>query len=235
MANKYFRFKQFTVEQERCAMKVGTDGVLLGAWVSIPAATARVLDIGTGTGLIALMAAQRAPMAYVDAVEIESEAAEQAKENVKNSPWSNRVAVFETAVQEFAPQYSYDIIVSNPPYFIRSLKNESLKKSIARHNDMLPLGELAASVKRLLAADGIFAAILPYEEANLFIAEAAGEGLFLQRRLDVRGRKAKPVKRVLMEFARKPAERVDEKEMYLENEDNSRSRAYSLLTADFYL
>lgn len=235
MANKYFRFKQFTVEQERCAMKVGTDGVLLGAWVSIPAATARVLDIGTGTGLIALMAAQRAPMAYVDAVEIENEAAEQAKENVKNSPWSNRVAVFETAVQEFAPQYTYDIIVSNPPYFIRSLKNESLKKSIARHNDMLPLGELAASVKRLLAADGIFAAILPYEEANLFIAEAAGEDLFLQRRLDVRGRKAKPVKRVLMEFARKPAERVDEKEIYLENEDNSRSRAYSLLTADFYL
>lgn len=235
MSNKYFRFKQFTVRHERCAMKVGTDGVLLGAWVTIPAAVARILDIGTGTGLIALMAAQRAPVAAVDAVEIEREAASQASENAAESPWRDRVTVHAVAVQRFEPEYRYGVIVSNPPYFSRSLKNESLKKSIARHNDALPLCDLAASVSRLLEDDGIFAAILPYEEAAVFIAEAAGHGLYLHRRLDVRGRRGKPVKRVLMEFRRQPALRLVSDQMHLENEDGTRSKAYGELTAEFYL
>lgn len=235
MSNKYFRFKQFIVRQERCAMKVGTDGVLLGAWTTMPAAVSRILDIGTGTGLIALMAAQRAPAATVDAVEIEEEAASQAADNIAESPWSDRVRVHTVAIQKFEPEYRYGVIVSNPPYFSRSLKNESLKKSIARHNDALPLCDLAASVSRLLEDDGIFAAILPYEEAAVLIAEAAGHGLYLHRRLDVHGRRGKPVKRVLMEFRRQPAFRLVSERMHLENEDNTRSKAYSELTADFYL
>ncbi len=235
MSNKYFRFKQFTVRQERCAMKVGTDGVLLGAWVAIPAAVTHILDIGTGTGLIALMAAQRAPVATVDAVEIEEDAASQASDNIAESAWNDRVRVHTVAIQKFAPEYRYGVILSNPPYFSRSLKNESLKKSIARHNDSLPLRDLAVSVSELLEKEGIFGAILPYEEAAVFIAEAAGHGLYLHRRCDVRGRRGKPVKRVLMEFRRHPAARLASEQMHLENEDGTRSIAYSDLTAEFYL
>ncbi len=216
-------------------MKVGTDGVLLGAWATVPAAVTRILDIGTGTGLIALMAAQRAPVAMVDAVEIEEDAASQASENITESPWRDRVTVHTTAIQKFEPEYRYGVILSNPPYFSRSLKSESLKRSIARHNDSLPSHDLAVSVSRLLDDDGIFASILPYEEAAIFIAEAAGHRLYLHRRLDIRGRRGKPVKRVLMEFRRHPALRLSTDLMHLENEDGTRSKTYSELTAEFYL
>lgn len=235
MANKYFRFKQFTVKQEHCAMKVGTDGVLLGSWATITAAATRILDIGTGTGLIALMAAQRAPVAMIDAVELETEAAGQAGENFESSPWADRLTVYNTAIQEFRPESKYDVILSNPPYFSRSLKNESLKKCLARHNESLPPADLGACVRQLLSDNGTFAAILPYEEANVFIAEAVEYGLYLTRRTDIHGRRAKPVKRVLMEFAKQPAWRLDSSRMHLENEDGSRSAAYAELTREFYL
>ncbi|MDE7134859.1 MAG: methyltransferase [Rikenellaceae bacterium] len=235
MANKYFRFKQFTVRQEHCAMKVGTDGVLLGSWATVTAAATRILDIGTGTGLIALMAAQRAPVALVDAIEIEEEASSQAGENFESSPWSDRLSVYNMAIQDFRPEFKYDVILSNPPYFSRSLKSESLKKCLARHNESLPPSDLAACVGRLLDDNGSFAAILPYEEANVFIAEAVEYGLYLTRRTDIRGRRAKPVKRVLMEFAKHPAWRLVSSQMHLENEDGSRSGAYAELTREFYL
>ena len=122
MANDYFQFKQFTIRQEKCAMKVGTDGVLLGAWADVTQAR-RLLDIGTGTGLIAIMAAQRNPELIIDAIEIDPAAFEQARENANNTPWRERIHIFQGKVQTFAPAYKYDTIVCNPPFFINSTKN----------------------------------------------------------------------------------------------------------------
>jgi len=139
MPNTWFRFKQFTIEQEHAAMKVGTDGVLLGAWASAPGAGSRVLDIGTGTGLIALMMAQRTKDAAVDALEIDPSSASQAKENFQNSPWKKRLRCFPSSFQDFSSQCrkQYDLIVCNPPFFSGSKKTASKSKNLARHDDSL--------------------------------------------------------------------------------------------------
>ena len=136
MANDYFQFKQFTIRQEKCAMKVGTDGVLLGSWADLTHAR-RLLDIGTGTGLMAIMAAQRNLELIIDAIEIDPAAFEQARENANNSPWRERIHLFQGEVQAFTPTYKYDIIICNPPFFINSTKNPELNRTLARHCETL--------------------------------------------------------------------------------------------------
>ena len=158
-----FKFKQFAVEQDDVAMKVGTDGVLLGAWANTDNAK-RILDIGTGTGVIALQMAQRNPVAQIHAVEIDETAAHRARANFDLSPWAERMNVEQTAVQEFSPAEKFDLIVSNPPYFVDSLLPPDAKRSTARHTHDLSFEELDSAVCQLLADDGLFALILPVTE-----------------------------------------------------------------------
>jgi tRNA1Val (adenine37-N6)-methyltransferase len=243
MSNDYFQFKQFLVKQDRSAFKVGTDGVLLGAWASLENAGS-ILDIGTGTGLIALMLAQRTANGILEAVirivalEIDKASFEQAMENVRNSPWGQRIRVISQSFQDYAaagPQM-FDLIVSNPPFFIDSGKPDSQQKEISRHDSLLGLGELVSGVGRLLAADGKFCVILPVEESQKLQKSCLEMGLHLSRICRVRPTIHLPVKRHLLEFRRSPVERVQASEMAIERDTRHvYTDAYRELTRDFYL
>ncbi len=195
-----FQFKKFSVEQDRTPMKVGTDGVLLGAWVAVDGSQRRILDIGTGTGLIALMLAQRSDSkCRIDCVEIDSESAAQARENVARSEWGDRVTVYNSDIKSFEAEHKYDLIVSNPPYFVGSLHSPDVARSVARHTIDLSFRDLALSVVRLLNGGGRFALILPVEESKLFDAEALGR-LGLVRRCEVLSREGGAAKRIMSEY-----------------------------------
>ena len=184
MANPFFTFKQFTIRHDRCAMKVGTDGVLLGAWTNVNHSH-RLLDIGTGTGLIALMLAQRCPQAFITAIDIDAEAVEQARENTLSSPWKDRVEVLLQDICTFPANQQFDTIVSNPPYFIDSLKCPDNQRNTARHTDTLDAARLLESVARLLTDDGRFSIILPAEQTDLLIQTAHSQGLYPSRQTAV--------------------------------------------------
>ncbi len=235
MANSYFRFKQFTIEQDRSAMKVGTDGVLLGAWCNCLKAR-NILDVGTGTGLIALMCAQRNIYAKIDAVEIEPQAYQQALLNVNSSPWKQRITVINESFQNYTnlTEVKYDIVVCNPPFFNNSLKNESVQKSMARHTDTLSYEELVLGVIKVLSNEGILAVVLPQDVKNVFTTIAKSNGLFLNRILQVKPTPSKAEKRILLEFGLHPTE-LDENTMILEEFGrHGYSEYYKELTKDFY-
>jgi tRNA1Val (adenine37-N6)-methyltransferase len=198
MANSFFRFKQFTVYQDKCAMKVGTDGVLLGALPDVQGAES-LLDIGTGTGLVALMLAQRNPHMHVDAIEIDPDAAQQARQNVAGSPWPH-IEVHQVALQQYFPHRQYQIIVSNPPYFVNSLKAPQQARNTARHTDTLSFADLLQGVNRLLLPQGKFWVILPDEAQAEFCRLADHEGLRLVQVIKVHPREDRPAKRVVMCF-----------------------------------
>ena len=228
-----FQFKQFTIHQQRSAMKVGTDGVLVGAWASVRANDRTILDIGTGTGLIALMLAQRNPEAEVVAVEIDSESAAQARDNVAASLWSDRVTVEECAVQDFVSDRKFDLIVSNPPYFVDSQKCPDGSRNTARHTDTLSFSELMKAAERLLAPDGRFAVIVPAEAAMSVVA--AGN-LHLVRRCDVRTKPSAQPKRVMLEFSPRFEGAALREELTIGDGTNGGySPEYVALTRDFYL
>jgi tRNA1Val (adenine37-N6)-methyltransferase len=230
-----FRFKQFTINQSDCAMKVGTDGVLLGSWCEIENATS-VIDVGCGTGLIALMIAQRNSNAKIDAVEIDKAAAIQASENVKISPWSERITLFCEPIQQFAEQclQKYDLIVSNPPYFVNSLKSPHPLRTTARHTDSLPLEDLIAVVEKLLHKEGRFAVILPPEQAEITVAIALQNDLHLIRQTTVFTTPTSPVRRCLMEFS-KTKHASENSTLIIEYSSNHFTEEYRALTKDFYL
>ena len=230
-----FRFKQFTVRQERCAMKVGTDGVLLGAWAGL-SDSRRLLDIGTGTGLIALMCAQRtAPAVRIDAVEIDGEAAAQAAENIAASPFAERIAVYRTALQQFRPVEPYGHILCNPPYFTASLKCPDSRRSTARHNDSLPFSDLARCVAGMLTPDGCFSTVLPVNEGETFIGIARTYGLCPVRQTLVHPTPAAGAKRVLLTFAMHAAPPVAADTLTIELAPGIYTEEYIALTRDFYL
>jgi tRNA1Val (adenine37-N6)-methyltransferase len=238
MSRDFFQFKQFTIRQNYCSMKVGTDGVLLGAWVNVNAGAAqRLLDVGCGTGLITIMLAQRAPLAQIDAVEMEEMAYRQAMQNAIDSGWERRLRFFHSNFNELSQRLPtrYDLIVSNPPYFKHSLLSPNEKRNAARHANELTHENLIGGSIRLLAAKGRLAVVLPYVEGNVFIALAANAGLYCTRKLNVSTKKGKPVKRLLMELSqeKKP---LDEQDLYIENDFlNSYTDEYKALTKDFYL
>lgn len=245
MGSPNFRFKQFTVWHDRCAMKVGTDGVLLGAWCPLATATSegeyKVLDIGTGSGLIALMLAQRAtniddtPI-VIDTIDIDAGAAEQAKFNFEQSPWSKLLRIYQSSLQEWQSEKEYDLIVSNPPYFQSSLKNPDAQRATARHTDSLSYNELIAHSERLLRRNGMLALVLPIEAEEEILSLAAASGLSPIAITYVHTKPGKPVKRILMALTKGDADgEVDSNHFYIESADSPRSEEYKKLTEEFYL
>lgn len=234
-----FSFKQFTIEQDRCAMKVGTDGVLLGSWVSLENLPFSVLDIGAGTGLIALMLAQRSDAGQIDAIEIDEDAYEQCVENFENSPWADRLFCFHASLDEFAEEpedEKYDLIVSNPPYFVPNERETDLpeNRKKARFYDSLPFTDLVDYASQLLSDNGELAVIVPFSEEQAFIAFAKAKSLHTNRITRVRGTENAPLKRSLLQFSfsEKP---IEENELTLEVSRHQYTGEFKTLVQDFYL
>lgn len=231
-SNSYFQFKQFVVNQEDCAMKVGTDGVLLGAWFDFKE-NGSVLDIGTGTGLIALMAAQRGADSVV-AVEIDEKAARQATENVASSKWKDIVTVVHSDIACFSDDKRFDAVVCNPPFFRDSLRSPDSVRSQARHNDTLSYEKLAEMANYLLSDSGLFSLVLPYDMADTFISVAAKNGLYLCKRTNVVTRKGNLPKRVLLSLCKQVKVCVTD-ELVMFDELNNETSEYISIVRDFYL
>ena len=232
MSNDYFRFKQFCIHHDRCAMKVGTDGVLLGAWGCIEGK--RILDIGTGTGVIALMAAQRNPVAEVLGIDVDEAAILQAKENVAGSPFCSRVECILQDVLTFEPEMSFDAILCNPPFFTEDTLPDDKSRALARNSKSLPFPLLVKKVASLLAENGKFSVIIPSDSVQEFVGLCLNENLHLERRCIVRTKANKPPRRAMLTFSQK-ASITEDKEMCLLADDGTRSEAYKTQTNDFYL
>lgn len=233
MSNPYFRFKKFTLFHDRCAMKVGTDGVLLGAWSR--GEGNRILDIGCGCGLLALMMAQRYPKAEVTAVEIDESAVAQAIENVRNSPYANRVSICQADIRFFQSSFKYDTIVCNPPFYTQDILPPEQTRRLARNTDALSFEALIQSVSTLLLSDGTFHVVLPFSVMDEFRILCARYNLFVHKVCLIRTVFRKEPKRVLMTFGYGIPESVNREELVLQNTDGSRTDAYCQLTRDFYL
>lgn len=235
MANPYFKFKQFSVYHDRSSLKVGTDAVLLGAW-SDAAGASRILDIGTGSGVIALMLAQHST-AKIDAIDIDEESFKQAKENFSDSPWSELLSVHNISLKDFAAATTgqYDLIVSNPPYFTDSYKPVDPKRFSARHNDQLPINELAENAAKLLNETGKFCVILPVKEAGLLTSEIRKYKLYPEKELWVYSFTGKEVFRKLILFGRNETT-CQREELTIETAPGQGySKEYIELTKEYYL
>lgn len=234
MSNNYFTFRQFTINQERSAFKVGTDGVLLGAFAEVNGRR-KILDVGTGTGLIALMLAQRSE-AEIVAIEPDSGSFTDAAENVLHSRWAGRIQVHNCRLQDFEPEVEkFDLIVTNPPYFIDSLKNPDPVRAITRHNDSLSHRDLLEGADRLLKEEGLLQLILPYPEGNVFIAEAQTHGFYCNHIVKIRPVPTAAIRRLILTLSRKTGK---VREQFLTIETGRRHHytdEYVSLTRDFYL
>lgn len=230
-----FKFKQFSVEDEGCTMKVGTDSVLLGSWVNTRD-TNNILDIGTGCGIIALMLAQRSPKAQIDAVEVDRKSCTTARENVKQTPWSKRIKIVNSSFQKYHQrvEHTYDLIVSNPPYFENSLKPKSERKKLSKHNDSLGYDELLHGAKKLMSRHSRLAVILPYDQSKNFKEKALFDGLFCNIEVAIVTKTGSSPNRCLMEFMSKRVT-TNWSELTIRNKDGSFSNAYKRLTGAFYL
>ncbi|MBK6963468.1 MAG: methyltransferase [Bacteroidales bacterium] len=230
-----FRFKQFSVDDTGCPMKVGTDSVLLGAWASLENSRT-ILDIGTGCGLLALIAAQRS-VASITAIEIDPVAAEVAAANFKRSPWSERLEAICISLQEYLKEGNpglFDHIISNPPYFINSLKAPGKERSNARHTDLLPYEVITEAVSKLLAPEGCFSLILPCNESAVFKTEASKSGLQLTAEILVVPKEGKSANRALLEFS-KLKQPVRHSTLMIRNANGEYTEEYKMLTSQFYL
>ena len=240
-----FKFKQFNIQQERCAMKIGTDGVLLGAWVSIDNEPDSILDIGAGTGIISLQLAQRCQANTIDAIEIDPEAFEQCVENFEASNWGDRLFCFHASVQEFAASFEeeivedefvekYDLIISNPPFYTDQYISENKSRNTARSTNSLPFHELLSSTSRLLSENGVFALILPKKEEANFIQLASEVGLYPKRICRLRGTATSEIKRSLIEFSSEKRDAILET-LTIEISRHHYTKEYIALVKDFYL
>ena len=232
MASEVFCFKEFAVRQVASAMKVGTDSVLLGAWAGVEGARS-ILDVGTGTGVVALMAAQRNRSAMIDAVEIDSQAALEATLNFRRSPWADRLRVECVDFKSYSSPKRYDVIVSNPPYFISGKASPDARRACSRHPDSLPFEVFFAKCRELLSERGRLSLIAPVEVKQQVEFLAGEQGLWMSRRLSVSTTARKQPRRLLWEFSVMPSSLVDE-ELCLQS-DKGRSDEYDFLTKDFYL
>jgi len=232
-----FTFKQFSIEQDKTAMKVGTDGVLLGSWAPIDHNPFSILDIGAGTGIIALMLAQRTSAEQIDALEIDEEAYEQAVDNFENSPWGDRLFCFHAGLDEFIeePEDEYDLIVSNPPFYAEDYKTENDQRDLARFQDAMPFEELIEAADLLLSENGIFAVILPFKEEQKFISLAKEFELYPTKITHVKGTPKSEIKRSLLAFSRNENQVFDIDELIIEIDRHVYTPEYIELTKDFYL
>jgi tRNA1Val (adenine37-N6)-methyltransferase len=241
-----FKFKEFSIAQDRCAQKIGTDGVLLGSWTLPKEEPHSVLDVGTGTGIIALMMAQRFPQAHIEALEIETDSYEQATENFENSPWGDRLFCFHAAFQEFYEEVEerYDLIISNPPFYdAGSIKNSDQmdpKRQQARFDDALPFEELVYGVYRLLENDGTFACVVPKDREDRLLEITAHFQLDPVRTTYVRGTQDSSIKRCLLEFRFRESVTANNivhkiEHLVIEKSRHDYTDVYKSLTKDFYL
>lgn len=233
---KPFKFKQFTIEQDQCAMKIGTDGVLLGAWATLDHHPFSILDIGAGTGLIALMCAQRSNAELIDALEIDDKAYEQCVSNFENSLWGDRLFCYHAALEEFADEIddSYELIISNPPFYSEDYKSNDSQRDLARFTDAMPFDHLVESAAKLLAKNGRFVVIIPFKDEQTFINLASKARLFPNRILQVKGNPDSQIKRSLIEFSFDESS-IDIKELIIETGRHEYTSDYIKLTKEFYL
>ena len=232
-----FSFKQFSLEQDRTAMKVGTDGVLLGAWTPIENHPFSILDIGTGTGILALMLAQRSSAQQIDALEIDEDAYEQATDNFENSPWNDRQFCFHAGLDEFVeePEDEYDLIVSNPPFYSEDYKSSNDQRDLARFQDAMPFEDLIEAADLLLSENGIFSVIIPFKEEEKFIDLCAEVELFPLKVTRVKGIPTSEMKRSLLAFSRNETSNFPIDELIIEIARHIYTPEYIALTQDFYL
>lgn len=232
-----FQFKQFTIQQDKCAMKVGTDGVLLAAWAPIHHKPFSILDIGAGTGVIALMLAQRSHAEQIDALEIDEDAYEQAVENFENSPWADRLFCYHAGLDEFMeePEDEYDLIVSNPPFYTEDPSTGNEQRDKARFTQSLPFEDLVEAASLLLSDDGIFAVIIPFKEEDKFVVLAKEFDLFPIRLTRVKGTPDTEVKRSLLAFSRNEKATPAIDELVIEISRHNYTPEYTAFTRDFYI
>lgn len=236
MSNLEFKFKQFTIHQDRCAMKIGTDSVLLGAWTSLDKNPSSILDIGAGTGVLALMMAQRCSAELIDAIEIDNDAYEQCVDNFEQSSWSDRLFCYHASLKEFAEEIeeTYDLIIINPPFYSETYKSENEQRDLARFNDAMPFQHMIESISKLLSKDGLFSVIIPFSEETAFIVLASKEMLFPNRILRVKGSPSSEIKRSLIEFSFAEM-KADVSELIIETLRHQYTDDYIELTRNFYL
>jgi tRNA1Val (adenine37-N6)-methyltransferase len=231
-----FKFKQFSVIQERCAMKIGTDGVLLGAWTPLINNPFNVLDIGAGTGILSLMLAQRSNAEQIDAIEIDEDAYEQCVENFEASPWGDKLFCFHAGLDEFVdePEDEYDLIISNPPFYTDDYKSDNTSRDLARFEDALPFEELIEAAALLLSDNGIFSVIIPFKEEERFVAMCKELDLFPLKMTRVKGTPTSEIKRSLLAFCRiEQTPLIDE--LIIEISRHNYTSEYIELTKEFYL
>jgi tRNA1Val (adenine37-N6)-methyltransferase len=237
MPNTWFHFKQFTIQQEHAAMKVGTDGVLLGAWASVPGPQSRVLDVGCGTGLIALMLAQRTKLVVVDALEIDPSSARQALDNFQNSPWKERLQCIQSSFQDYSSQCKsrYDLIICNPPFFSGSAKTPSKERNLARHDDSLSLEDIFKGSVSLMKKTTIISLILPVQKEARAMDLITEHKLYCNRLTRVIPAPGKPTKRVLLECSYIPGKAIEDA-LTIETEiRHTYSDKFKKLVDEFYL
>ncbi|MBC3845420.1 methyltransferase [Winogradskyella echinorum] len=234
--SKPFQFKQFTINQDRCAMKIGTDGVLLGAWTSVEHNPFNVLDIGAGTGVLSLMIAQRSLAENIEALEIDAEAYEQCSENFENSPWADRLFCYHASLLEFVEEVDdeFDLIICNPPFYSEDYKTDNEARDLARFNDAMPFEHLIYAVANLLSKNGVFAVVIPNKEEEKFIDLASKIGLSVKRSLHVKGNPNSEFKRSLIEFSFEETE-IETSDLVIETARHQYTEDYINLTKDFYL
>jgi tRNA1Val (adenine37-N6)-methyltransferase len=238
MPNHYFEFKQFSVQQEFCAMKVCTDACLFGAWVAQKMASENVassLDVGAGTGLLSLMLAQKLDRALINAIEIDEAASKQANENFENSLWKKRLHLSHCAAQNFVSETQFDLIISNPPFFENALKSDDAKRNIALHENGLALDELIKIANKFLKDDGKFAVLLPHLRTNYFEKLASENGFYLKERLLVKQSPKHTCFRSILLFQKKYVEFIKEGSIEIKNAENEYSSAFIALLKDYYL
>lgn len=234
--SKPFLFKQFTVHQDRCAMKIGTDGVLLGAWTSLKDMPDSILDIGAGTGVIALMLAQRSEANTIEGIEIDEAAYEQCVDNFENSPWGDRLFCYHAGLDELTEDIDeqYELIVSNPPFYSEIVSSGDNSRDMARQNRSLPFEELILGVSQLLAENGSFSTIIPYKEEDAFLQLARQSNLYPKRITRVKGNLQSDIKRSLLELQFGET-KAAVNQLTIEKERHRYTQEYIDLTKDYYL
>ncbi len=236
MSSKPFKFKNFQVNQNQCAMKIGTDAVLLGAWTSLKNQPFSILDIGAGTGILSLMLAQRSAAEVIDALEIDDLAYEQCVDNFEQSPWGDRLFCYHASLEEFANEIDdqYDLIICNPPFFAEDYKTKNSQRDLARFQEAMPFEHLLESVSKLLNKNGVFAVVIPYNQESYFISIASKLGLFVNKILHVKGNPSSEIKRSLIEFSYDEQNNIKE-DLTIEFDRHQYTPEYINLTKEFYL